>query len=282
VIIIGIIWNLILIINIPADIEFTRNNVQSIVASLNDINNTIIRHTVSITASYIPTSIFVVMFSFTIIAERKSRERAEILAKEVESLAATLERTRIARDIHDSLGHTLTTLDVQLELAQRLYIKQSEQASQALDTAKLLSSQCLQDVRRALQTMRSQDFNLNEALQNLVEQVRINQSFSVDVKVNLPPIPLQPSHQIFCIIQEGLTNIQKHAKAEFICLTGNSVVGGVQLELSDDGCGFDINASTSGYGLRGMHERVQMLGGNLTINSSPAIGTKIVVWIPLQ
>ena len=102
------------------------------------------------------------LLSFAVIAERKSRQKAEFLAKEVEALAATLERTRIARDIHDSLGHTLTTLDIQLEVAQTLRQRAPEQALQALDTAKLLASQCLADVRRAVQTMRQTNFNLNQ------------------------------------------------------------------------------------------------------------------------
>ncbi|WP_315788620.1 sensor histidine kinase [Fischerella sp. JS2] len=229
---------------------------------------------------YIGASLFVILLGFVIVAERKSRHRAEILAKEVETLAADLERTRIAREIHDSLGHTLTTLDVQLELAQKLHQRNSAQTLQILDTAKHLSSQCLQDVRRAVQTMRRSDFDLNQALRNLVKQIQQNQSLIVQADINLPPLPLQTSHQLYCIIQEGLTNIQKHAHASSVILRGQSTINAIILELEDDGQGFDPDFPHSGFGLRGMQERVQILDGKLNIKSVPGQGTHILITVP--
>lgn len=229
---------------------------------------------------YLGVSFFVTLFGFVLIAERKSRQRAELLAQEVETLATTLERTRIARDIHDSLGHTLTTLDVQLELAQKLRQRDVAQALQKLDTAKHLSSQCLSDVRRALQTMRQSDFDLNQALRVLVEQVQQNQPLTIQVDINLPQLPLQTSHQLYCIVQEGLTNTQKHAHASRVILRGRSTSDTVTLELEDDGQGFAPHLPHSGFGMRGMQERVQMLGGKLKINSAPGQGTRLWVTVP--
>ncbi|MFB2773314.1 sensor histidine kinase [Pelatocladus sp. BLCC-F211] len=229
---------------------------------------------------YIGASLFIILLGFVIVAERKSKKRAESLAKEVETLAATLERTRIAREIHDSLGHTLTTLDVQLELAQKLHQRDPAQTLQALDTAKYLSSQCLQDVRRAVQTMRRSDFNLNQALSALVTQIQQNQSFTVQADLNLPPLPLQTSHQLYCIIQEGLTNIQKHAIASHVILRGQFTLDAIILELEDDGQGFDPDSPHSGFGLRGMQERIQILDGKLSIKSTPAQGTHIWITVP--
>ncbi|MBW4511798.1 MAG: sensor histidine kinase [Scytonematopsis contorta HA4267-MV1] len=229
---------------------------------------------------YIGVSTFVILLGFVIVSERKSRQRAEILAKEVETLAATLERTRIAREIHDSLGHNLTTLDVQLELAQRLRSIDSKKALEVLDTAKTLSSECLQDVRRAVQTIRLQDFNLNKALTILVDQVQQNQIFTIELNISLPILPLQTSHQIYCIIQEGFTNIQKHANAKNVSLTSEKKSDGVILELTDDGCGFDVNAPHTGFGIRGMYERMQILGGDLKIKSASDSGTQITIFIP--
>jgi signal transduction histidine kinase len=92
---------------------------------------------------YLAGSVFVIAFTFVVLAERKSRQQAEMLAKQVETLAASLERTRIARDIHDSLGHTLTDLDIQLEVVQALRHADLNQSFQAIDNAKLLSKQCI-------------------------------------------------------------------------------------------------------------------------------------------
>lgn len=223
---------------------------------------------------------FCVLLGLMFVAERKSRQRAEALAQEVEALAAALERARIARDIHDSLGHALTTLDVQLELAQRLHQQQPALSLKSLNTAKQLASQCLQDVRWALQTIRQPNFNLNEAIISLVEQVKQNQSFKVELELDLPQLPLQISHQLYYIVREGLTNIQKHAHASWVILRGQSTPDGVVLEIADNGKGFDPGLPHTGFGLRGVRERVQGLGGEILIDSAPGQGTRILVVLP--
>jgi len=230
--------------------------------------------------NYLGASLFVTLLGFVFVAERQSRQRAETLAREVEILATTLERTRIARDIHDSLGHTLTTLDIQLELAQQLHQRDPAQSLNALDTAKHLAYQCLQEVRRAVQTMRQSDFNLSQALNGLMEQLQRDRSCQISIALNLPPLPLQTSHQLYCIVQEGITNIQKHACASHISLRGEYTCERVTLELIDNGNGFEPNQLHSGFGLRGMRERIQMLGGQLKIESVPGHGTQISVTLP--
>lgn len=233
------------------------------------------------TVEYVGVSVFVMVLGFVMVSERQNRQRAEALAQEVETLAANLERTRIAREIHDSLGHTLTSLDVQLEVAQKLRQRDPDQALQALDTAKLLATQCLQDVRHALQTIRQANFNLQTALTTLIEQIRYNQPFTIEAELKLPQLPLQTSHQLYCIIQEGLTNIQKHAQAHHIKLQSWSSDHCLTLQLSDDGKGFDPAMLHDGFGLRGMQERVQLMGGSLQIQTAPGQGTQIQVTIPI-
>ena len=229
---------------------------------------------------YLISCVFVIMFCYLAIAEQKSRKKAEKLAQEVEALASKLERHRIARDIHDSLGHTLTTLDVQLELANTLAKRQPENALQALDTCKQLSSQCLVEVRRAVKTMRSTTFDLNEALQTLVEQVRQNRSLNVSMEMKLPNLPLQTAHQLYCIAKEGLTNIQKHADASKVTLKGETNFNNIVLEIIDNGKGFNPDSPHAGFGLKGMQERVDVLAGEIIINSQKTKGTYIQVFIP--
>jgi signal transduction histidine kinase len=274
----GLAWSCISFLTFPRAIEWL-SSVSPPTAD--DTKQIIIDSLIQDVGYYLAASVFVILMSFVVLAEQKSREQAVVLAQEVEILAATLERTRIAREVHDTLGHTLTTLDVQLELVQRLRQRQPEQAMEALDTAKILAKQCLQDVRLAVQTMRSKDFNLNEALSTLVEQVRQNQSFTIRVDMNLPQLPVQTSHQLYCIVQEGLTNIQKHAHARCVTLRGHSTLSAVILELTDDGKGFDIELPRSGFGLRGMQERVQLLSGEIKINTTLNEGTCIQVTVPL-
>lgn len=234
---------------------------------------------------YFGISTFVILLSLLVMAERKSRRRAEVLAQEVETLAATLERTRIAREIHDSLGHTLTTLNVQLELAQALCDRDPQQTRQSLDKAKQLASQGLKDVRQALQTLRQHNRNLNEDLSNLIAEFRQissanSQSIAISSTINLPPLPLQMGHQIYHIVKEGLTNIQKHAHASRVIVKASLTTDGITLELGDNGKGFNSQTSHPGFGLRGMQERVQLLGGQFQIHSTPDRGTLIQVTVP--
>ena len=227
-------------------------------------------------------TVFIIAFSFMVIAEQKSRKRAEALAEQVETLAATLERTRIARDIHDSLGHSLTNLNSRLTVAQKKLQQHDINAvCEAVDTAKFLATQCIEDVNHSLKTMRQSDFNLNQALTHLVEQLRYNQALSVQWEINLPKLPLQTSHHIYYIVKEGLINIQKYAHASAVRFRGVSTPEGILIELADDGQGFDPKLPHLGLGLQGIEERVQLLRGELTINSTPGSGTQIQIILPL-
>jgi signal transduction histidine kinase len=276
VVITGIIWNFNFAYTLPEKLKFARNNIDQ----LHDPQRIIPLSIITNISLYIAISVFVVLLCSIAISEQSSRRRAEALAREVEALAATVERTRIARDIHDSLGHTLTTLDVQLELAQKLRQRDPDQALQAVDTAKVLANQCLHDVRHALRTMRQPGFHLNEAIATLIEQVQLNQSFVIHAQINFPPLSLTTSHQIYCIVQEGLTNIQKHAQATQVTLKMQPEAEHLWLELMDNGCGFEPNSIGHGFGLQGMAERVHLLGGKLKIRSAPGTGTQIQVAIP--
>jgi signal transduction histidine kinase len=278
VILAGIVSNVGFAYTLTAKLDFMRSHIEELYNPQKMVPTSVISNI----GFYIAISVFVVLLCSIALSEQKSRRRAEALAYEVETLAATLERTRIARDIHDSLGHTLTTLDVQLELAQKLRQRDPDRALQAVDTAKILANQCLQDVRHALSTMRQPAFDLNQAIATLIDQVQLNQTFVIHSTVNLPALPLPISHQIYCIVQEGLTNIQKHAQATQVTLQTQPQTDHIWLELTDDGQGFDPTTRVTGFGLQGMAERVQLLGGKLDIHSAPSQGTRIQVAIPYR
>ncbi|BDA70520.1 integral membrane sensor signal transduction histidine kinase [Calothrix sp. PCC 7716] len=230
--------------------------------------------------SYLGGSAFVILAIFAILAEQKSRYRAELLAQQVEQLAADLERARIARDLHDSIGHTLTNLDMQLAVAQKWRHRNFEKVYQAIDTAKTLANQCIGEIDQALQTMRQPQFDLNQALMTLIEQMKQHQTWRMQWDINLPSLPLQTSHQIYCIFKEGLMNIQSHAQASQIWLRGEVTTDGIVLELRDDGQGFDVTQPQKGFGIKGIGERVQLLGGKFSISSGCSQGTKLQIILP--
>lgn len=230
---------------------------------------------------YTASNCFVIAFSAMMLAEAKSRHRAQELEQQVESLAANLERTRIAREIHDSLGHTLTDLDIQLAVAQQMRSHNLEQSFQAVDTAKLLASQCIEDVSQALNQMRQSNFNLDRALTALREQMRQNTALQVQWEVNLPSLSTHKSYQIYCVIKEAAINVQKHARATQVSFCGRSTSKGIVLEFTDNGVGFESKKLQTGFGIQGMNERVQLLGGSLDIESASTQGTQIRVILPL-
>ncbi|MEO1430664.1 MAG: sensor histidine kinase [Cyanobacteria bacterium J06633_8] len=277
----GIAWNSFVVFSIPTILEFNRANINQLVAELENTSLIIRRVVINDIGSYITASIFVILFSFVVVAEQKSREKSEALTQQIETLASSLERSRIAREIHDSLGHSLTTLDIQLELAQRFYNKNPNKAIDSLNIAKDLSSKCLTTVRNSVQSIRQTNFNLNQALATLVGQVVQNQSFVIHLNSELPQLPIQTSHQLYCIVQEAITNIQKHGFAKVVTIKGYQNNQGIILEIIDDGQGFEVNAHHTGFGLRGMQERIQILGGELQIKSTLDKGTRIQVWIPI-
>jgi signal transduction histidine kinase len=248
--------------------QFTNNSIE------------IQKFTANYLGNYSAANTLAIVFSLMVISEQKSRRRAEALTQQVESLGVTLERTRIARDIHDSLGHTLTNLQVQLAVAQEFRQHNLDQAFRAIDVAKCLTDQCIEDVSQSLSTMRQSRLDLNQALNLLIEQVKQNQSLQIQWEMNLPDLPLSVSHHLYCIVKEGLVNIQKHAQASKICIQGKAISEEIIVGITDNGRGFDLQVSRSGFGLQGIEERVQLLNGRFEIHSQPNQGTQIQIVIP--
>lgn len=282
VITMAIVWQLSLVWGFMPRWEQTAEQLQVRMSDyLNHPEKVLITRLINDTGLYIAASTFSVLLSFVVLAERRSRQQAVKLTQQVKALAAQLERARIARDIHDSLGHTLTTLDVQLEIAQRLYPNHPNQVLQALSAAKDLASQSLADVRRALQSMREETFDLQQSLLVLVDRLQQGRSLDIRLRTNLPALSPYVGHQLYYILQEGLTNVQKHAQATTVYLQSNVAEDALTLELIDDGCGFDPQIPHTGYGMRGMQERALIVGGHLKIDSTPGQGTRLTLTVAL-
>ncbi|MBD2327054.1 sensor histidine kinase [Alkalinema sp. FACHB-956] len=225
-----------------------------------------------------------------VLAERKSREELAIAheqlrkyALKIEDVATLQERNRIAREIHDSLGHTLTAFNLHLEAAIRLLDSDPQEAKDLLLEAKQLSAKTLQDVRSSVSTLRSDPLKnqpLAALLQELMEGFQRSTQILPKIEVTLPhdlPYPLKTS--TYRIIQEALTNIQKYANATTVqidvVLQDRLVV-----KIQDNGRGFVRSQTTSGFGLKGMEERVSALGGTLDILTAPGQGCQITATFP--
>ena len=248
--------------------------------------------------------IFSISLARTVVKERTSRARAEQLLVELEDshrqlkvyseqvaeLATTKERNRLARDIHDSLGHYLTVINVQLEKAQAFRDKEPGEADQAINDAKRLAREALQDIRSSVGALRTQQelFSCSAAVTALVEQVS-NSHFSIDL--NIEGSEEGFSKQVLPILyraaQEGLTNIQKHARASIVHINLAFSEAGASLTLSDNGRGFEPvllqhlqPGRSGGYGLQGVQERLELVGGCLKVESGSGKGTTLFVTVP--
>ncbi|PLZ28144.1 two-component sensor histidine kinase [Fischerella thermalis WC442] len=236
--------------------------------------------------------VFVLMLMNTILSERKSRDELAIAneklrqyALKIENQATLEERNRIAREIHDSLGHSLTALNLQLETAQKLWQSNPEKAQTFLARAKELGSKALQDVRQSVSTMRShplQEQSLEQAIANLAENMQRTTGILPMLKINLAyPISAEISTPIYRIIQESFTNICKYAQATKVKLELTTTDTTLYLLVEDNGKGFDLGQNTTGFGQQSMRDRTLALGGKFNINSTPGSGCQIKVEIPL-
>lgn len=248
--------------------------------------------------------VFTLALVHVLIREKASRTRSErllaaleeahrqlrVYSEQVEELATTKERNRLARDIHDSLGHYLTIINVQLEKALVFRGRNQEEADQAVRDAKRLASEALQDVRRSVSTLRAMQeaFVLVPAITDLVERVRSDQlSIELHIEGSEEGYSKQALLTLFRAAQEGLTNMQKYAGASSAQVELQFGEDLATLCLADNGRGFEpetlatLRAGRQGsYGLQGVRERLELVGGRMQLASRPGEGTCLCVTIP--
>jgi signal transduction histidine kinase len=219
-----------------------------------------------------------------------SHQRLQLYAQQVGELAAAEERNRLAREIHDTLGHHLTAINVQLEKALVFQNLDPAETNKAVWNAKHSAHEALIDVRQSVSTlrMRKSSFSLNRALNELVEsmngcELAINLSLSGDESGYTHPVLMV----LYRVVQEGLTNVRKHARAGIVNLSVNYGVERATLRLKDDGLGFDTDilktmarSTDEGFGLQGICERLELVGGTIDIESVPDQGTELIVMVP--
>jgi signal transduction histidine kinase len=207
-------------------------------------------------------------------------------ALRIEELATEQERNRIARDIHDSLGHSLTVFSIHLEAASRLLHTNPTKAETLLLEAKRLNAKTLQEVRQALTTLRTnplQALTLPSAIANLATEFQNATEVIPTVSIHLESaVSKEHNMVIYRIVQESLTNICKYAKATEVSIAIQQSAQALQVTIQDNGQGFEPSQNTTGFGLQGMQERTLALGGQMEIQSAPDQGCRVDVVFPLS
>jgi signal transduction histidine kinase len=247
--------------------------------------------------TFLAGQIFIIFFTQMAVSEERSRgevhrlvadleaanQRLREYASQVEELAITKERNRLAREIHDGLGHYLTSIHMQIQAARAVLQKNPARAAETLESAQKQAREALDDVRRSVAALRSppvEERPLSETIATLLNSADAA-GLSHDLKVAGAPRPLSPqaSLTLFRAVQECLNNTTKHASAANFWVTLDySPDRQVRLTVQDDGVG--SGSLDGGFGLLGIRERVQMLNGAFSAVSKPGEGVKIEVLLP--
>ncbi len=236
--------------------------------------------------------VFVLLLISAVRSERQSREKLMVAneqlrqyALRIENQATLQERNRIAREIHDSLGHSLTALNLQLETALKLGQSNPAKAQAFLERSKQLGSKALSDVRQSVSTLRTDPLQgrpIEEAIASLAEDFQRSTGLSLTCSMSLErDLPAEINTACYRITQEALTNIFKYASATEVKIQLKAMPSNLRLMIEDNGKGFNLDQTTTGFGLQSMRDRTLALGGQFKINSAPASGCRITADIPL-
>jgi signal transduction histidine kinase len=203
-------------------------------------------------------------------------------ASTVEKLAISHERNRLARELHDVLAHTLSGVAVELEGLRAMMHRDPQQASALLDHSLQAIREGLTETRRALQELRAkplEDLGLALAVKSLAESYASRSDFQLDLDIDpeLGEYPVDLQQSVYRIAQEALANVSDHAQAQNVWLELKRDRGQLSLSIRDDGSGFNPpnSENENHYGLLGMHERAEMAGGKLSVESQPGKGTRV-------
>lgn len=243
--------------------------------------------------------VFILIFTQMAVTEQRARVKMEKLAEElsdanshlseyaeqVRELTITQERNRMAREIHDGLGHYLTTINMQIRASEAMLDKNKDKARKLLENAQELTSTALVDVRNSVFALRQDPMELSPLFDRIAEMAKNASSETRKITVSLNGDPRKISPQadltLFRAAQETINNANKHSKASSVALKLDYAdPNWVGLEALDDGVGSDD--IEKGFGLIGIQERVRLLKGSAEITTSAGKGFKIMIRLPSQ
>ena len=203
--------------------------------------------------------------------------------------AVISERNRIAREIHDNLAQDILGISVQLELVARLMPAAAETAKAHLDRARMLVRNSMTEARRYVWDLRSQELqkkDLPTALRDTTKRLTAESGIETVVELAGPlrPLPASVETNLLRIGQEAINNAVKHARANRIEVALNFDTRSVRLSVRDDGRGFDTRQPIADghFGLIGMRERAEQIGGVMSVDSAIEGGTRIAIEVPLN
>ena len=250
---------------------------------------------------------FVILFTDIAMKESAARQFSQQLSRQLESanrrlseyavqaeeLAGARERTRVAREIHDSIGHSLTAVHMQLEAARTVFDRDRDKARLALEKAQTCIKEGLTEIRASVSSLRSDPLEGRSLPQALHDLTQTSTDSGLTARLVLRgrqrPITGAVMLTLYRCGQEALTNARKHSRASRVDLEldfGETWGDGIKLRVADDGVGSEAAAlaedteGAAGFGLLGLRERVRQQSGELHIHTAPGEGLRLDVHLP--
>jgi signal transduction histidine kinase len=228
------------------------------------------------------------------VKERSEQLKIQIAARkesELQFKGVLAERTRLAQELHDTLEQALASIALQLDTSAKLSSKDVEAANHHFEMGRYILAQSQVDVRRSVWDLRSralEQFNLRGALMTSSKQIADGTGIRVEVNTQggARPLPEIIEENLLRIAQEALTNIIKHSQATHATIDLDYRPQGISLQIEDNGSGFvvedRVGPQDGHFGLLGISERAQRLGGQAVLKSTPGSGTIVRVEIPIE
>ncbi len=214
-------------------------------------------------------------------AHAELKERAAT----VEELATLRERARLSRELHDTLGHALSAITVQLEAARRLMPQQPSMADDLLRETQEAARTAMRDLRIHLSELResSGPEDLGDALRRMAESAASQNGWRVEAQLEEVALSGGARKALFQVAKEALENCERHARAGRVLVRLEPQGAGARLTIEDDGSGFDPGRiAPDHFGIAGMRERMRELGGDLRVESLPGRGTRVTGTLPAE
>lgn len=221
-------------------------------------------------------------------ALRQANGKLAQLITTSDQLAASQERIRLARELHDTLAHSLSGVAIQLEAAEALWELNPNEARRIMGQALYTTQNGLTEVRRALQALRAgplEDRGLALAVADLARAAaaRARLRLDLDVQTQIACLAAPVEHCVYRVAQESLANVVRHANATLLRVSLHQELAGLILIIADNGRGFELaTVSDIHYGLQGLRERAAIVGATLQIASVPQHGTTVQLVVPTR
>lgn len=220
---------------------------------------------------------------------QEAHEQLQAYTSQAQQLAVAEERNRLAREMHDALGHRLTVAVVQLEGAQRLIPSNPDRSASMIEAMRGQLKQALAELRQTVSALRSPEASvalngsLATAVSHLVQTFQEATGLGVDLTMpeELPLLPEAYRLALYRAAQESLTNVQRHAKAQQAWLVIAADDDDITLSVSDDGQGLGDEVGDGRFGLIGLRERAKQLGGSLMLGAADEGGARIIMRLPV-